>query len=66
MNATDHWPKHPDGSPMKMGEMHRKDRDRIFFRALFKVGQEFKALGAKVEYGPQLIEDLEANPDDYK
>jgi len=39
---TNEWPKHPDGRPMKMGEMTREQQDEQFRKAVLRIKEEFE------------------------
>lgn len=42
MMSTDNWPKHPDGRPMKMGEMTTEQRRKLWREAAAKVKADFE------------------------
>lgn len=45
------WPKHPDGTPKKMGEMNREERGKIWDYSFLKTKEHFEnpAVKAHIE-----------------
>lgn len=43
------WPKHPDGRPLRMGEMPMELQKKLFIEAIDRCKPEFKALGMTLQ-----------------
>ena len=47
----DTWPKNPDGTNKKMGEMTKAEQLRETGKALKRLNKEFAGTGIKIEFG---------------
>jgi len=53
----DIWPRHPDGRPMKMGEIPRDQQRKIEKHVLTKLEEEFKRPEVRAHLASILGED---------